>query len=136
MGEQYEEDPSFALQVTLLLHNTEDINNPSNTDIDFDDDTELSAQILVHLHFGKFQTRPQAFMLHGNTFMTNESDESGENDGYWITSPFDDETLTDNDAEGETDPEGEDWSVNGEELNNGGDVDSEIDDKGLQSQSN
>ncbi|KAF9502731.1 hypothetical protein BS47DRAFT_1403181 [Hydnum rufescens UP504] len=102
VAERFDEDPTFALQVTPPSDPMIDDPEAQNMDIDVDDDTALTPQNLARLlldpHCSQSK-RPSKFSLRGNIFTSNESN----GDGYRVISQFDEEELTDNDADGETD---------------------------------
>ncbi|KAF9507550.1 hypothetical protein BS47DRAFT_1366550 [Hydnum rufescens UP504] len=116
--EHFDEDPSFALQVTPLSDGpdtSDTIDHPESTDFDQDDDTSLPTTHLAQVHLDPRYTspamamkpavRPKKFKINNNLFALDESGHS-----YQIISLFDEEELTNKDAEGETDPEDADES--------------------------
>ncbi|KAF9509948.1 hypothetical protein BS47DRAFT_1319917 [Hydnum rufescens UP504] len=112
VAECFDEDPTFTLQVTPPSDPMIDDPEAQNMDVDVDDDTALTPQNLARLLLNPHHSqskRPSKFSLRSNIFTSNESN----GDGYRVISQFDEEELTDNDTDGETDLGSPENSENG-----------------------
>ncbi|KAF9520802.1 hypothetical protein BS47DRAFT_1357199 [Hydnum rufescens UP504] len=78
VAERFDEDPTFALQVTPPSDPMIDDPKAQNMDIDVDDNTALTpqniAQLLLNPHHSQSK-QPSQFSLHSNIFTSNESND-------------------------------------------------------------
>lgn len=104
--ERCEDDQEFALSILPHLEHTsvrqlsEEVDDPSVYDTHEEDDINLAVDELNQLHMAGQLTNPPTSLVINEKHYTR--DETG---GYRIYSEIDDELLTDDDADGEPDPE-------------------------------
>ncbi|KAF9506281.1 hypothetical protein BS47DRAFT_1399626 [Hydnum rufescens UP504] len=98
--EQVAKDPSFALSAIPHPNLPDDVDHPQYSDYNADDDTALSARNIAQLQ--ALNPGNTQFTIWEMAFCMADDGEVG----YQAISDFDNEILTDCDADGDMDPNG------------------------------